>query len=72
VGVLLPVTPAVVSLPSHDGFIYGMLVGRLLMHPAMPVMAGEVTRRIALRGDDLLRTSIGMTENRRVTRTGVN
>ena len=49
-----------------------MLVGRLLMHPAMPVMTGEVTRRIALRGDDLLRTSIGMTENRRVTRTGVN
>ena len=62
----------VVLLPSHDGFIYGMLVGRLLMHPAMPVMTGEVTRRIALRGDDLLRTSIGMTENRRVTRTGVN
>ena len=65
-------TLVVVLLPSHDGFIYGMLVGRLLMHPAMPVMTGEVTRRIALRGDDLLRTSIGMTENRRVTRTGVN
>ena len=71
--VVLDLAPlVVVLLPSHDGFIYGMLVGRLLMHPAMPVMTGEVTRRIALRGDDLLRTSIGMTENRRVTRTGVN
>ena len=69
---LLPLVPALILLLSHDGFIYGMLVGRLLMHPAMPVMTGEVTRRIALRGDDLLRTSIGMTENRRVTRTGVN
>ena len=37
----------------------------------MPVMSGEVTRRAALRGDGLLRMSIGMTENRRVTRTGV-
>ena len=43
----------------------------MLMHPGMPVMSGEVTRRAALRGDGLLRMSIGMTENRRVTRTGV-
>ena len=43
----------------------------MLMHPGMLVMSGEVTRRAALRGDGLLRMSIGMTENRRVTRTGV-